>query len=392
MSVLPKIEANKAELVAIFEDLHAHPELGFEEFRTAGIVARHLRDWGIDEVHEGIGGTGVVGLVRGRGRGNRRIGLRADMDALPIEEKTGLPYASTHSGKMHACGHDSHTTMLLGTAKYLAETRDFDGIAVLIFQPAEEGLGGARKMLAEGLFERFPCEEVYGMHNAPNGQPGTLGIAPGPAMSGAAFFDITVRGKGSHGAMPQDSRDPVMIATALVSQLQTVVSRNVAPLDSCVLSVTMINGGSAYNVIPDTVTLAGTLRYFRDDVCELAQTRARQICAGFALAHDVTIEVEFRNIFNVLNNDLELGNAYMDAAADIVGEANIVRDKEPATGSEDFADMLRVIPGAYCTIGHGGTVPVHNPEFVIDPGVLPVGASVMARLVERRLPLEGDAA
>lgn len=392
MSVLPKIEASKAELVAIFKDLHAHPELGFEEFRTAGIVAHHLRDWGVDEVHEGIGGTGVVGLVRGRGRGNRRIGLRADMDALPIEEKTGLAYASTYQGKMHACGHDSHTTMLLGAAKYLAATRNFDGTAVLIFQPAEEGLGGARKMLAEGLFERFPCDEIYGMHNAPNGRPGTLGIAPGPAMSGAAFFDISVRGKGSHGAMPHESRDPVVIAAALVGQLQTVVSRNVPPLDSCVLSVTMINGGTAYNVIPDTVTLAGTLRYFRDDVCELAQVRARQICEGFALAHQVSIDIEFRNIFNVLNNDAELSNAYMDAAADIVGEANIDRNREPATGSEDFADMLLAVPGAYCTIGHGGTIPVHNPEFIIDPDMLPVGASVLARLVERRLPLEGEIA
>lgn len=389
MSVLPRIEANKAGLVTIFKDLHAHPELGFEEYRTASIVARQLRDWGVDEVHEGIGGTGVVGLVRGRGGGNRRIGLRADMDALPIEEKTGLPYSSTQTGKMHACGHDGHTTMLLGAAQYLAETRDFDGVAVLIFQPAEEGLGGARAMLAEGLFERFPCDEVYGMHNTPNGKPGTLGITPGPAMAGAAFFDITISGRGSHGAAPQNSRDPVVIAATLISQLQTVVSRNVAPLEACVFSVTMLNGGSAYNIIPDTVTLAGTLRYFRDEVCELAQSRAREICAGVALAYGVSIEIEFRNVFNVLENDAELAMAYMDAAADIVGEANVERRKAPVTGSEDFADMLRVVPGAYCNIGHAGTMPLHNPEFIIDPDMLPVGASVLARLVERRLPLEG---
>jgi hippurate hydrolase len=228
MSVLPKIDAFASDLTAIRQDLHAHPELGFEETRTAGIVAEQLRAYGVDEVHEGLGGTGVVAVIRGQGGGNRRIGLRADMDALPILEASGVDYASTNPGKMHACGHDGHTTMLLGAARYLAATRDFDGTAVLIFQPAEEGLGGARRMIEEGLFERFPVDEIYGMHNSPNGQPGRVEITPGPAMAGASFFDIKITGTGSHAAMPHQSKDPIVIGTALVQQLQSVVSRSLS--------------------------------------------------------------------------------------------------------------------------------------------------------------------
>ncbi|MGY9049458.1 MAG: amidohydrolase, partial [Rhodobacterales bacterium] len=229
MSVIPKIEAFAAELTEIRQDFHAHPELGFEEVRTSKIVAEKLRAYGVDQVVEGIGGTGVVGLIKGQGGGNRRVGLRADMDALPIEEASGVTYSSTNPGRMHACGHDGHTTMLLGAARYLAETRDFDGTVVLIFQPAEEGLGGARRMIAEGLFDKFPCDEIYGMHNDPNSEPGVVSVTPGPAMAGASFFDITVKGTGSHAAMPHQSRDPIVIGTALVQQLQTVVSRNIPP-------------------------------------------------------------------------------------------------------------------------------------------------------------------
>ncbi|MFC7704247.1 M20 aminoacylase family protein [Plastorhodobacter daqingensis] len=391
MPVLAPVAAAAAELKAIFEDLHSHPELGFEETRTATIVADTLKRYGVDEVHTGIGGTGVVGIIRGKGQGNRRVGLRADMDALPITEATGLAYASVAEGRMHACGHDGHTTMLLGAARHLAETRDFDGTAVLIFQPAEEGLGGARRMLAEGLFERFPCDEIYGIHNTPDGKPGTATLCPGPAMAGAAFFDIKVRGKGSHAAMPQQSRDALVIASALVGQLQTIVSRNVGPLDPCVVSVTQIHAGSAYNVVPEVAVLAGTVRYFSDAVCALAQERMRALCAGFALAHGAEIEVEFRNVFDVLMNDAELSEAYLDAARDVLGAANVDGAAEPATGSEDFADMLKVVPGAYIRVGHAGTVPLHNPGFVLDPEVLPVGASVLARVVERRLPLGGQA-
>lgn len=386
MSVLPIIDAATSELIEIFQDLHAHPEIGFEEVRTSGIVAAKLREMGVDEVHEGIGKTGVVGIIKGTGSSARRIGLRADMDALPIEEQTNLPYASKTPGVMHACGHDSHTTMLLGAAKHLVQTRDFDGTVVLIFQPAEEGLGGARGMLADGLFERFPCDEIYGMHNWPNGDPGRVLIRKGVAMAGASFFDIHVQGKGSHAAMPQNSRDPVIIASALVSQIQTIVSRNVAPIDACVISVTQINSGSAYNIVPDTATLAGTIRYFKDEVCEMAETRMAELCEGMGKAYGCEITLKTRNIFNVLVNDEALSEAYLDAAADVVGADNIGELPDPVTGSEDFADMLQVVPGAYCIVGHAGTTPVHNPGFTIDTNILPVGASIMARIAERRLP------
>ncbi len=386
MSILPRIDAFASELTAIRQDLHAHPELGFEETRTAGIVAERLRAFGVDEVHEGIGGTGVVGLIRGQGGGNRRVGLRADMDALPIEEASGVAFTSQNPGRMHACGHDGHTTMLLGAARYLADTRDFDGTVVLIFQPAEEGLGGARRMIEEGLFERFPCDEIYGMHNDPNSAPGKVSVTPGPAMAGASFFDITIRGTGSHAAMPHQSRDPILIGTALVQQLQSVVSRNTPPTKPIVLSVTRFNAGSAYNVVPGSAAIAGTIRYFHDDVIAMAEARMRELCAGMALAYGVKIDVELRNVFDVLMNDAELTAAYAAAAADIVGADLASESTEQATGSEDFADMLKIVPGAYCRVGHAGDVPLHNPGFVLDDAILPVGASIYARIVETRLP------
>ena len=387
MPNLPEIDAAVPELTEIFRDLHAHPEIGMEEVRTSAVVAAKLREWGVDEVHEGVGRTGVVGIVHGRGQGNRRIGLRADMDALPIQEATGLPHASTQAGRMHACGHDGHTTMLLGAAQYLARTRNFDGTAVLIFQPAEEGLGGARAMIADGLFQRFPVDEVYGMHNQPTGQPGRATLCKGPAMAGASFFDITVTGKGSHAAMPQQSRDALVAASGLVGQFQTILGRNVAPLDQAVLSVTQIHAGSAYNVVPETATLAGTIRFFRPEVRDLMQARMRAICEGAAQAFDLRITCEFREIFDVLVNDADLSDAWTQAAADVLGADNVRDDSQPFTGSEDFADMLQQVPGAYGNLGHAGTVPLHNPGFVLDEGILPVGASIYARLIERRLPV-----
>ncbi|MDJ0820595.1 MAG: M20 aminoacylase family protein [Paracoccaceae bacterium] len=389
MTVMPEIAAAEAELVAIFKDLHAHPEIGFEETRTAGIVAEKLRAYGVDEVHEGIGGTGIVGLIRGKGQGNRCIGLRADMDALPIDEISGLDYASTNPGKMHACGHDGHTTILLGAAKYLAATRNFDGTVALIFQPAEEGLGGARRMLAEGLFERFPCDEIYGLHNNPNADPGQWAIVKGPAMAGAQFFDITVKGLGSHAAMPHQSRDALVIASSLVGELQTIVSRNVPAADACVISVTQIHAGAAYNVVPETATLAGTIRYFKDEICELAEERMVALCRGFAEAHGIEIHLDTRNVFDVLENDPDLSDAYLEAAADVLGKGNVAVIDRPLMGSEDFADMLKVVPGAYCMLGHSGSGALHNPAFVLGTEILPIGASVMARVAERRLPLEG---
>ena len=388
MSVIPKIEAFADELTAIRQDFHAHPELGFEETRTSGIVAEKLRAYGVDEVHEGIGGTGVVGIVKGNGGGNRRVGLRADMDALPIEEASGVPYASANPGRMHACGHDGHTTMLLGAARYLAETRDFDGTVVLIFQPAEEGLGGARRMIADGLFEKFPCDEIYGMHNDPNAEPGIVTVTPGPGMAGACFFDITVKGTGSHAAMPHQSKDPIVIGTALVQQLQSVVSRNTPPTKPIVLSVTTFNAGSAYNVVPGSATITGTVRYFHDDVIDMASTRIRELCAGLAQAYGIEIEVDIRNVFDVLMNDPDLSEAYIAAASEVVGDGARLSEDQ-ATGSEDFADMLKVVPGAYCRVGHAGSVPLHNPAFVLDDAILPVGASVYARIVETRLPAGG---
>ena len=385
MGILPIIDESTAELTEIFKDLHAHPEIGFTETRTSAIVAEKLRAYGVDEVHTGIGKTGVIGLIKGKGESPRRVGVRADMDALPIDEQSNLPYASKTPGVMHACGHDSHTTMLLGAAKHLAATRDFSGTAVMIFQPAEEGLGGARDMLADGLFERFPCDEIYGMHNNPNGAPGKVDICKGTAMAGAAFFDISITGRGSHAAMPHASRDPIVIASALVGQIQSIVSRNVAPLDTCVLSVTQVHAGAAYNVVPETAALAGTIRYFRDEVYEIAERRMTELCAGLAKAYAVEIDLDLRNVFDVLINDDGLSDAYLEAAADVVGADNISDQAQPATGSEDFADMLKVVPGAYCRIGHAGTMPLHNPGFVLDPDMLPIGASIMARVVERRL-------
>ncbi|MBX9465108.1 MAG: amidohydrolase [Aquamicrobium sp.] len=386
MPSLPRIEEYADELTAIRRDLHEHPEIGFEETRTAGIVAEKLRAWGI-EVHTGIGKTGVVGVLEGKGGGGRAVGLRADMDALPMDEETNLPWRSKSAGKFHGCGHDGHTTMLLGAARYLSETRDFSGKAVFIFQPAEEGLGGARAMLADGLFERFPCDEVYGMHNNPLATPNKVGVKPGPAMAGSTFFDIHVKGVGSHGAMPHHSKDPIVAITSLVQTLQSIVSRNVPAVKPAVLSVTQIHSGSAYNVVPDKAVICGTIRYFDDEVRDLIHKRIEEMCEGYSKLFGIEVTADLRPIFTVLMNDADLSEAYLDAASDIVGADNITAENELVMGSEDFADMLRAVPGAYCTIGHGGDVPVHNPGFVFDDAILPVGASVMARIVEKRLPL-----
>ncbi|MBX2825303.1 MAG: amidohydrolase [Gammaproteobacteria bacterium] len=382
MPVIEQIAAFANELTDIRRDFHEHPELGMEEVRTSGIVAEKLKGWGI-EVHTGVGNTGVVGILEGNGPG-RSIGLRADMDALPIEEKTNLPFASKNPGVMHACGHDAHTTMLLGAAKYLSENRNFKGRAVFIFQPAEEGLGGARAMLADSLFDRFPCDEIYGMHNNPNGQPGTVGVKPGEAMAGADFFDITIKASGSHAAMPHQSIDPIVIASSLVQQLQTVVSRNVPPTEPLVLSVTQIHAGAAYNVIPSDCTISGTMRYFDNDLANMVRKRVADLCEGTAKAYGIDISINNREIFDVLVNDEKLSHVMLEIAADVVGKDNTEVTPGVRTGSEDFADMLRVIPGAYCTVGHEGTLPLHNDGFILDESILPVGASIYARLIENR--------
>ncbi len=386
MNILPEINKNSKNLEEIYKDLHSHPELGFEEERTSKIVQEKLKEYGVDEIHTEIGKTGVVGIIKGKnGGGNRRIGLRADMDALPIKEDTGLPFASKVDGKMHACGHDAHTTMLLGAAKYLAKTRNFSGTAILIFQPAEEGMGGATKMLDDGLFKKFPCDEIYGIHNNPNGKNGEIGICKGKAMAGAAIFDISIDGIGSHAAMPHQSKDPIIVAHELITQLQSILSRNVPPLETLVLSVTKIHAGSAFNVIPSNCAIAGTIRYFSDEVYAMVEHRFKNICKGLELSNDVKIHLNIKKLFDVLVNDDEITDYYMDAAEKIVGEKNIDRNQLPATGSEDFADMLRHVKGAYCFISHSGKAPLHSPHFTLDTSILPIGASVLAKVVEDRL-------
>ncbi|WP_454854511.1 M20 aminoacylase family protein [Rhizobium binxianense] len=384
MPLIERITAYAAELTAIRRDLHEYPEIGFEEVRTSGIVAEKLEAWGI-QVHRGIGKTGVVGVLKGRLGEGRTIGLRADMDALPMEERTNLPYASKNPGSFHGCGHDGHTTMLLGAARYLAETRNFAGTAVFIFQPGEEGCGGARAMIADGLFQRFPCDEIYGLHNSPHDEPYRIGIKPGPAMAGADFFDFRIRGRGSHGAMPEHSRDPIIVATALVQALQSVVSRNVSPLKQAVLSVTQIHAGSAYNVVPEEAVVSGTVRFLDHEVNELVRRRMKTIADGLAASFEVEIDCDIRNVFDVLVNTESLVEAYAEAAREIVGGDQVFLKTKPVMGSEDFADMLHITPGVYCTVGHAGSVPVHNPGFILDDGILPVGASLLARIVEKRL-------
>jgi hippurate hydrolase len=386
MPTIDLIESFADELTSIRRDIHAHPEIGFEEKRTSELVAEKLKAWGI-EVHRGIGGTGVVGVVKGRKNNGRRIGLRADMDALPMQESTNLPWRSTIPNRFHGCGHDGHTTILLGAARYHAQTRNFDGQAILIFQPAEEGLGGARAMLKDGLFQKFPCDEVYGLHNAPDLEPGKVTILPGPAMAGADFFDITVKGYGSHGAMPNFSKDPIIAAMTLGQALQTIVSRNADPLEAAVVSITQFHSGSAYNVIPDEARLAGTMRTFSDKVRVLTRERMRAIASGVAATFGVEIEVDIRDIFTVLENHEEQSRAVAKVASEIVGAENVSMTPQPKMGSEDFADMLRAVPGAYFWLGHEGSVPVHNPGFILDDAILPVGASLFARIIETRLPL-----
>jgi hippurate hydrolase len=390
MPTIERIEAFADELTAIRRDLHAHPEIGFEEVRTSGIVADKLKSWGI-EVHRGIGGTGVIGVLKGKGSGSKRIGLRADMDALPMEENTNLKWRSTIPGRFHGCGHDGHTTMLLGTARYLAETRNFDGTVHFIFQPAEEGLGGARAMIKDGLFEKFPCDEIYGLHNAPDLNYGEIGLMTGPAMAGADFFDIAIQGYGSHGARPERSKDPVVIAMTLGQALQTIVSRNVDPLQGAVLSITQIHAGSAYNVIPGDAWLCGTVRAFSDEVRALIRERMRGICAGMAAAFQCEIDCDIRDIFTVLINQEEQTRVVEEAARTVVAPEKVFMRPQPSMASEDFADMMKAIPGAYFWVGHDGSVPVHNPGYVLDDKILPIGASIFSRIIETRLPVGAHA-
>jgi len=372
-----------AELIEIRRDIHAHPELGFEEHRTAALVAGKLREWGL-EVHEGIGGTGVVGVLR-RGNGQASIGLRCDMDALAMGEASGLAYASTNAGRMHACGHDGHTAMLLGAARALAQSGNFNGTVNFIFQPAEEGRGGAEAMLRDGLFARFPCDTVHGMHNKVGLPVGQFAICPGPAMAGGAFFDIAITGKGSHGARPEASVDPVVVAAHLTAALQTVVSRNVPPADIAVLSVTRILSGDAYNVIPQTATLGGTARTFKRETMALVEASMKRLAAGVAAGFGATAEVDFRFLFAPLVNDPLQAAEMADAAATVVGEAAVERNGARNNASEDFSFMVEQVPGALINIGNGDGAQLHNPAYDFNDAAIPYGVALWATLVEQKL-------
>ena len=393
MNVIDSIVTQAAGIAAVRRDIHAHPELCFKEVRTADVVAQKLTEWGIP-IHRGMGVTGVVGIVHGRdgGASGRGIGLRADIDALPMQEFNTFAHASKYQGKMHACGHDGHTAMLLAAAQHFAKHRNFDGTVYLIFQPAEEGGGGARVMIEDGLFEQFPMQAVYGMHNWPGMPVGTFAVSPGPVMASTSEFKITIRGKGGHAAMPHTGIDPVPIACQMVQTFQTIISRNKKPVDAGVISVTMIHAGEATNVVPDSVELQGTVRTFTVEVLDLIEKRMRQVAEHTCAAHDATCEFEFvRNYPPTINSPAEAEFA-RKVMTTIVGEERVLA-QEPTMGAEDFAYMLQAKPGAYCFIangegdhremGHGGgPCMLHNPSYDFNDDLIPLGATYWVKLAE----------
>ena len=382
--LLAQASSYGAELTEIRRDIHAHPEIGMNEHRTADLVARKLEEWGI-EVHRGVGQTGVVGVLR-NGNGQASIGLRADMDALPILEATDLPHASRTPGLMHACGHDGHTTMLLGAAKLLAETRAFNGTVNFIFQPGEEGAGGALAMLKDGLFQRFPCDSVFGMHNRPGVAAGKFIIGQGARYAGAAFFDIDIVGKGAHGARPDEGIDPAMVMFQLGSALQTIVSRNVSARDIAVLSITRAHTGDAYNVVPETATMGGTVRTMRADVMQTMEANMRRLATSIAASFGATASLSFREIASPVVNNREEAIAFGDAAAEIGGEADLDRNAPAVMGSEDFAYMLEQVPGAHIGIGNGESAGVHNHRYDFNDAIIPRGAALNAAIEEKKQP------
>jgi hippurate hydrolase len=382
MKLLAPIVAETEALVALRRDLHQYPEPAFEEVRTATVVAEKLASWGV-EVHTGVGKTGVVGIVRGD-RPGPTIGLRADMDALPMEEKSDVPYRSRHADAFHGCGHDGHTTMLLGAAQYLAGSRRFPGSVALIFQPGEEGGAGARAMIEDGLFRRFPCDEIYALHNSPDTPFGQVLTRSGLAMAAYDSFDVELVGQGAHGAQPHKARDPIVAVAALAQALQTVVSRNVDPLKAAVVSITKIHAGSAYNVLPESAHLGGTIRTFEPEVRALVGERVRAVAAGIAAAFDVRAEVTVTPRFQTLQNTASLVEPVLDVAREVVGSPLVALDEEPKLGSEDFADMLDRVPGVYLWVGQGPSTSLHNPRYVFNDELIPIGATLLARIAETR--------
>ncbi|QJQ06285.1 amidohydrolase [Undibacterium piscinae] len=394
MKLIDPILAFHAELQQIRRDIHAHPELCFEEHRTSAVVAQKLQEWGIPVIR-GLGGTGIVGKIT-NGDGQRAIGLRADMDALPMTETNTFEHRSKHEGKMHACGHDGHTAMLLGAAHYLSQHKNFDGTVYLIFQPAEEGGGGAKRMIDEGLFEQCPMDAVFGMHNWPGIAVGRFGVTAGPMMASSNEFEVIVKGKGAHAAQPHKSIDPIMVAVQIAQSWQTIVSRNISPLEAVVLSITQIHSGSATNVIPDEATLIGTVRGFSAANIDLAERRMQAIAEHTAAAFDASVEFAFKRNYPPLINHAKETAFAADVMRSIAGDDQVDAQVEPTMGAEDFSFMLQEKPGCYAFIGNGegahrdighglGPCNLHNPSYDFNDDLLPIGATYWVRLAESYL-------
>ncbi len=385
MPILNRAAEMQEEITAWRQHIHSEPELGFDVHKTAAFVARKLTEFGCDDVVTGIGRTGVVGLIKGRLGDGPTVGLRADMDALPIREISQKPYASGTPGKMHACGHDGHTAMLLGAAKYLAETRNFAGSVAVIFQPAEEGGGGGREMVKDGMMERFGIGRVFGMHNMPGLPVGQFAIRPGPIMAATAEFNIQIRGRGGHAAMPHRAIDPIVAGSQIVLALQTIAARTIDPVDSVVVSVTKFNGGEAYNAIPGHVDLAGTVRTLKEEIAAQAEERMRLICAGIAQASDTAVSLDFRRNYPVTVNDGAAAEFAGDVAAGVAGHAAVHRAMPPLMGGEDFSYMLQARPGAFIFIGNGDTANLHHAEYDFNDEAIPHGVSYWVKLAETAL-------
>jgi len=386
MPIVNRVADLLPEIAAWRQDIHAHPELLFDVHRTAGVVADKLKSFGCDEVVTGIGRTGVVGVIRGRkGKSNKVIGMRADMDALPIEEATDLPYKSTVPGKMHACGHDGHTAMLLGAARYLAETRNFTGTAVVIFQPAEEGGAGGKAMVDDGMMDRFKINEVYGMHNYPGMPVGAFGIRPGPVMAAADYISITIEGKGAHAARPHLGVDPVLVGAQIINAVQSIVSRNVDPLKSAVVSIPMFEASTADNIIPQTVKLRGTVRTLEAGVRDFVEKRLQELVEHTAAAYGAKATTTYRRNYPVLVNHERQTDFAASVASQIVGDKQVDTDLPPMMGAEDFSFMLNERPGAFIWIGNGDSAGLHHPKYNFNDEAIPVGTSYWVKLAETAL-------
>lgn len=380
------------ELTAFRRDLHAHPELGFEEVYTSSRVVQALRVCGVDEVHTGIGKTGVVGIIHGKTNTSKKmIALRADMDALPLQEHNDVAWKSGKQGLMHACGHDGHTAMLVGAARYLAETRNFDGTAVLIFQPGEEGYAGARAMIQDGLFERFPAQAAFAIHNSPETEAGVIGITPGPMQAAVDRIEIIITGKGGHGARPQNCIDPILVAAHIITAVQSIASRNVAAVDQVVLSICSVQGGNpgAMSVVPGVVNLVGTVRTYRTEIQDMVELRLRALCESIAAGFGAQATLIYERVYPATVNTLPEAQFASNVAASLVGESRVMRNMAPSMGGEDFSFMLQVVPGAYMRLGQGSTNGcfLHNSRYDFNDDVLPLGSAMHASLIEQAMPL-----